>query len=402
MKIKLTRKNIPALKAPQKGYSLFWDSELPNFGIRLTAGGARSYIVQRRIDGRDRRITLGGYEVLTPEQARNEARKKLGQIASGIDPIAERAKKRAATATLGEAFEAYLGARHNLKDLTRRDMRNAMEDLGWGMRQIATITSDHVLNKHAELGKRSHARANLTMRYLRAVLNFAANKYQDSRGESVLPANPVRHLSKQRSWYNVQGRRTTLKEHELKPWMGAVMKLKNTEARDYFMTVLLTGLRRTESMGLRWEDIDLKDRTLTIPDPKNREPFTLPLSDYLVDLFTARKEEAPGRFVFETARGRLHNVRYAMAEVETQADVTFCLHDLRRTFATAAERLDVPAYSLKALLNHKARDITGKYIQIEVERLRKPMQRITEYFLAAGGIRASAEVKELKARPKRA
>jgi len=62
--------------------------------------------------------------------------------------------------------------------------------------------------------------------------------------------------------------------------------------------------------------------------------------------------------------------------------VTFTLHDLRRTFITAAERLDIPAYALKRLMNHKdPNDVTDGYIIFDVERLRVPMQKITDFFM---------------------
>ncbi|HAU0884427.1 TPA: integrase, partial [Legionella pneumophila] len=62
--------------------------------------------------------------------------------------------------------------------------------------------------------------------------------------------------------------------------------------------------------------------------------------------------------------------------------VSFTVHDLRRTFATTAESLDLPAYALKRLLNHKMNnDVTAGYIMRDVERLRKPMQRITDFLI---------------------
>ena len=68
-------------------------------------------------------------------------------------------------------------------------------------------------------------------------------------------------------------------------------------------------------------------------------------------------------------------------------------HDLRRTFATIAESLDVPSYALKALLNHKSgNDVTGGYLVITTERLRDPMQKIESYILKAAGIVASANI----------
>jgi integrase len=85
-----------------------------------------------------------------------------------------------------------------------------------------------------------------------------------------------------------------------------------------------------------------------------------------------------------------------MDKVEIASGVRFCIHDMRRTFATAAASLDVPAYAVKALLNHKSTgDVTAGYIQVTTERLRVPMQRITDYFLSAGGLRPSASITEL-------
>jgi len=74
-----------------------------------------------------------------------------------------------------------------------------------------------------------------------------------------------------------------------------------------------------------------------------------------------------------------------MKRVVEASGVTFTLHDLRRTFVTVAEGLDIPAYALKRLLNHKMRnDVTAGYIVTDVERLRGPMQQVTDYILARG------------------
>lgn len=74
-------------------------------------------------------------------------------------------------------------------------------------------------------------------------------------------------------------------------------------------------------------------------------------------------------------------------------DIQFTVHDLRRTFITIAESVDIPAYALKRLLNHKmSNDVTAGYIVADVERLRKPMQLITDYILKCMDITKSAEM----------
>lgn len=71
-----------------------------------------------------------------------------------------------------------------------------------------------------------------------------------------------------------------------------------------------------------------------------------------------------------------------MAKVIASSGVSFTVHDLRRTFITVAESLDIPAYALKRLLNHKMmNDVTAGYIMLDIERLRAPMQMITDHLL---------------------
>jgi integrase len=126
-------------------------------------------------------------------------------------------------------------------------------------------------------------------------------------------------------------------------------------------------------------------QTLTIPDTKNHEDHTLPLSSVLTELLTRRREMSAEGYVFpgEGAKGYLVEPRKFMAKVTQASGVAFTLHDLRRTFITVAESIDIPAYALKRLLNHKMRnDVTAGYIIADVERLRLPMQRITDAMLS--------------------
>ncbi len=396
--MKLTKAAVDRLPIPEKGYTLHWDDALPGFGVRVTVSGVKAFVLQKRIRGREKRITLARYGVLTVDQARREAARLLGQIAVGRDPIAEKAREELKGITLGEAFENYLVSRP-LKARTIQDMRRAMEGFSdWMKRPMVGITRDMVAARHKKLGINSQARANLAMRYLRAVFNFAMAEYTDAQGRPVITDNPVNRLSEARTWYRVERRRTVIKPHELRPWMQAAQRLENSAARDYFMLVLLTGLRRTEAIELRWQDVDLKWRALTVHDTKNRQAHTLPLSDYLAAMLARRRAETTGVYVFETSRGRLSNLRYAMAEVEKKSGISFCIHDLRRTFATVADALDIPGYAVKALLNHKnSNDVTAGYIVVDVERLRGPMQKITDFMLKAGGVREGAEVVELEA-----
>ncbi|ADC71736.1 integrase family protein [Thioalkalivibrio sp. K90mix] len=419
---KLTKRVCDAATPPEKGTTFIWDSAVAGFGLRVTAAGAKAFVWQGRVNGRSQRLTIGKPGALTVEKARAEAKRIAGEVASGKDPRAEKHARKVKALTLREAVREYRDARH-LADTTRDSFDRAMKALSdWMARPVTEITRDMVARRHRKLGEDSPAFANLAFRYLRAVLNHASEAHAYPDGRPLLPDNPVKRLSATKAWYRVDRRRTYIERHELRPWMQAVQglahpperepgegktkpKLRNGAiARDVFMVLVLTGLRRNEALGLRWEDVSFAGRTLTIPDPKNYQPHTLPLSDYLVELLKARQQESGGEYVFSDAAGtRFQNLRYAVDRVAEVSGVRAMPHDLRRTFATVAESLDVPAYAVKALLNHKTTgDVTAGYIQMTPERLRGPMQRITDFMLAAGGLRDGADVVPLGAAEARA
>ena len=173
--------------------------------------------------------------------------------------------------------------------------------------------------------------------------------------------------------------------------------------RDYLLLLILTGLRRQEAAALTWDCVDLKAKTLTVTDTKNREDHTLPLSDFLLAMLERRGSNAAGKFVFpgEGRTGHMVEPRKAILRVCEASGVQFRPHDLRRTFATIAESLDIPAYALKRLLNHKmSGDVTAGYIVAGVERLRKPMQQVTDYILKCAGTKQTGEIVPMQgARP---
>ena len=359
------------------------DSTLPGFGLRVTSGGTKSYIVETRIGKKVKRKTLGRHGIITAEQARKQAIKFLGQVACGTDPIAEEKREDLRKVTLKEAFDDYLQCRKNLKPGTVKDYRRVLNEVfaDWQDKPLTKISKDMVEARHAKHGKRSPARANNAMRVLRAVFNHAIYKFEDDQGHPILEINPVDRLNRNRAWFEVKRRQTLIKPHQLSDWYEGVQQINET-TRDYLLLLLLTGLRRSEATGLTWEQIDFTDCTLTVTDTKNGRPHTLPLTDRLLPLLLRRHEERQSEWVFPSCYGNgpLTEPRTAVDKVGQLSEVKFTLHDLRRTFITIAESLDIPSYALKRLLNHiDPNDVTAGYIISNVERLREPMQKITDF-----------------------
>lgn len=274
-----------AVKKNQTAQKRYYDATLKGFGVRVTSGGSKAFFIEKLVNHKLRRITIGRYPELTVEQARREAQKLLGKIATGIDPLAERKENKAKAVTLKEAFASYLNARKALKPITIIDYQRVMKQSfsDWENKLLMSITKDMVAKRHTQIGEKSKARANLSMRFLRAIFNFAAGEYEDADGRSLFLENPVKRLSHTRAWYRIERKQTVIKPHELSAWYKAVMTVederstgKSAQLRDYFLLILFTGLRREEAARLTWDQVDLKAKTLSITDTKNHQSHILP------------------------------------------------------------------------------------------------------------------------------
>lgn len=389
---KLTKLFISSIKPPDKGQIFFRDSSLIGLGLRVTPSSC-CYIVEARVNGVLRRITLGKVSQLTPTAARKKAQKLLANMAAGKDPTIEKAKKKIRGVTLQEVLDHFLAVRI-LKPNTVRTYRQMVPRcLGdWLNLPVTAITREMVEQRHMSLrrptqqGTSGEAQANTVMHILGTLLNFAAANYEID-GKPILLVNPVKRLSNNRRWYPHRRRQSIIPDHKLPAWFAAVMELRHQKVKDYLMLLLLTGLRRTEGATLRWEDIDFQSKVLRVRAElaKNGNEHRLPLSDYLYEMLHRRYlERRDSEYVFPGHGGKHHMVDsdHVIEGVAAKADCPFMLHDLRRTFLTLAERLALPYVVLKKLANHAGRnDTTFGYLVVDVERLREPMQMITNEFL---------------------
>lgn len=389
---KLTKLFVSTITPPDKGQVIYRDSALIGLGLRVTRG-SRSYIVEARVNGLLRRITLGKDTELTPTAARKKAKKLLAMMAAGKDPKMEKAKKKIRGVTLREVLEQYLSVR-NLRPNTVRTYRYILPRCvgDWLDLPVTAITREMVEQRHIELrkstrqGTSGEAQANSVMHIVGALLNFAAANYEID-GKPIIAVNPVKRLSHNRRWYQERRRQSVLPDHKLPDWFDAVTSLRRQTVKDYLMLLLLTGLRRNEAATLKWSDIDLQSKVLTVRAEitKNGNEHRLPLSDFLYDMLL-RRHHARGdsEYVFpgHGKKQYLVDSDHVIQGIVRKADCPFTLHDLRRTFLTVAERLALSYVVLKKLANHSGKhDTTFGYIVVDVERLREPMQTITNEFL---------------------
>ena len=405
--LKLTRATVDRLPSPDPSgrQRLVFDAELKGFGVLISGTTtAKSYVVQRDVNGKTRRITVARTNVLSLEEARRKAIGLLAQLAGGIDPKDEKRREQANAITLSEALESYLVTRKVLKPSTVRDYSANVDRYlaDWKERPLRSITREMVATRHALIatqisqrsasGKRQtkeqqgtrgsslvsaagSSSANGAMRVLRLVFNHAVAINPE------LGSNPVGRLSATKAWFKEERRTDLVRAHELPAWYRAVEELPNPVQRDYLKLMLFTGLRRNEAACLTWDQVDLRARLLTIAENKASRTLQLPLSDYLLDLLVARRAiglAGPWVFPANSRSGHIEEPRAALEAVAEACGIWVSVHGLRRTFITIAESCDLSAYALKALVNHSlGRDVTAGYIISGPERLREPMQRVT-------------------------
>jgi integrase len=204
--------------------------------------------------------------------------------------------------------------------------------------------------------------------------------------------NPVGALDN--AWFASKRRTRQVEDNELPAFYKAVDALPSRVGRDYIKLLLFTGFRRSEAAQLEWDHLDFEGRAIHIPEnmTKTGEPLHLPMTDFVYDLLKARHELGrEGKYVFPAngKHGHLQEPKFFLAQVTDATGIRVSPHDLRRGYITKAESLDISQYALKALVNHSVGgdDVTGGYIQMRVERLREPAQRVADRIKELCGIK---------------
>lgn len=382
-KLKLNKSNIEKLSSDLDKQTLYCDTELKGF-ILCVGKNTKTYFAQGLLNKRTIRVKIGRHGLISAERAREIAREKLFEISQGKDPRRSDDDENQKEITLSQALEDYITRSTNLGARTKSDYQYNLTKYipDWLTRDLRSITKHDIAARHAKITKdRGPVVANYTMRVVRAIFNFSIATYD------LECPNPVNYLSQIKAWNPQPRRRTCLSRYQLPKWLAAISDLDNCLYRDFFLVVLFTGMRKTEAATLEWANINFEERTLTVPNTKNHDPLVLPLSDFLYKLLRQRHKMVGTdcRWVFPSPseEGFFKEPKKGHYKIQRQTGIKISTHDLRRTFITLAESLDISYFSLKNLINHRtSNDITGGYICMDVERLRVPVQKISEQILS--------------------
>lgn len=396
---RINKSFVDKLVPPAKDYALHWDDQLKGFGLRVTATGKVTYLVQGRgpgIEGNPR-ISIGRHGVFTVDQARDVAREHLRSMRMGIDPR-EVAKEEAATRiTLREVADNYLRDRP-LKESSKGEIERHVTTTfeAWLKKPIASITREAVTKRFNEIKTKglrgdgpAPAQANQGFSVLRALINYAIREYRKPDGSPVLTDNPVDVLYKK--WATIKPRTSRIPDRKVGAAWSYLQQSRDVAYNrdtlasiDLVMFLLLTGARIGEASALTWDRVNLEEGWWHIPDPKNANPVWLPLSKQARELLTTRQRVKGSPFVFTSwgKAGHIRDPRDTMKNLSAVAGTKITPHDLRRTFTTiGVASCGIDLHKIELLTNHVPRGVTARhYLETShLQYLLPEAQRISDW-----------------------
>ena len=434
-KIAFTAGRVAGFKCPpDKKQAFLWDVTAPGLGLRATPAGKPAYVFQSVYQGKDVRLTIGSPAAWSIPDAQAKARELQRLIDEGHDPrglkrdaLAAQAEKQSAAAaaqvqaaahalTTGEVWAVYLAERrphwgtlHYADHIRLAKAGGLPANRGTRGRGVTIagplyplmalplrdLDAPTIEAWAAHEAKTRASAARLAWRCLKVFLGWCSEQpaYAD-----LLPAkNPAKTTRSREALGKAGVKQDALMREQLTVWFDAVQRIGNPVTAAYLQTLLLTGARPGEVLGLRWDDINSKWKGLTIRDKVEGERV-IPLTPYVSHLLAAlpRRNE----FVFSGAAGAMskphkpHSIACAVAGIEG-----LTLHGLRRSFKSLTEWLEVPAGVVAQVMGHKPSATAEKHYTVRpLDLLRVHHEKIEAWILEQAGVQFVADVEPGKLR----
>ena len=380
MRKKLTPGFVLKAPAPVTGDRIFyWDSDLRGFGLQVTTGGHRSYVVQYRHSGASRRMAIDG--VLTLDQARKRARGLLGQVANGKDPLAERRRDTAAAGnTLRSICEEYLDREAKRKDDRLRSLqqrRAVLERLVYpksiAARPIDEIRRSEIIRLLDEVAdERGPAMADILLAILRRIMSWHMARSDDYR--SPIVRGMARTSARNRA------RERTLTDDELRAVWKAADELGTPFAR-MIQFILLTGVRRNEAARMDRAEISGTEWVIPSARFKGKRDFLVPLTPAAIAVLAKLPiigDVKCGPVFTASGKRPLGSFGKPKRRFDKLCGVSgWTLHDLRRTARTLMSRAGVNADVAERVLGHVISGVRGIYDRHEfAEEKRRALEAL--------------------------
>lgn len=392
---KLTKTTLASVK-PGAGDVFVWDGTLPGFGVKVTPSGTRVAVFQYRIGTASKRLTIGKlHDGLTLEQARDEARKHSAKVTQGGDPV-EQKKERREAISVGQMLMAYATSPR----MAEKSKASQATDLGrikWhitpllGKKPAAGLTPDDLRSMFADVAagktavtipgklrgvcrvKGGEGAARKCVVLLKAITRWAAD-------EEMVPASACDVFGKVDTGHDGQ-REVMLSDEQYSTMFQALAELEQTRqmtsaAADFIRLTALTGARRGELLGMRWQHVDIEGRRVVLTEHKTAKtgkPRIIHLDEVAIAIIQRQPEGTPNQRVFPGTRGEADaplaiGKPWGVLRRAAGLPDDVSLHGLRHSVAShmAMSGANLPA--LQAVMGHRQMGTSQRYIHFAEQR----------------------------------
>jgi integrase len=404
-------KTVVEAAIPDAGKDTYlWDGELKGFAVKITKRGTRVYLIQYRLHGRTgrtRRVTLGKHGTITTDQARKEAKRLLGEVASGLDP-ADRIAEQKRDITVGNLCDIYLAAldkgeilnrsglpkkqstvatdkgriirhikpllgRKRLKAIDQKDINRFMRDVAAGK----TAADVKTRKQGRAIVKGGKGTATRTVGLLSGIFAFAVD--QDYRND-----NPVHGVKR---FPDAKNKRylAPVEMAKLGEALQAASKNgENPKAIAAIRLLCLTGCRKGEILSLKWADVDFERKCLHLSSTKTGDK-EIQVGPPALELLASIPKHDQGEYVFPGEKGGFYvGLPKVWERIRNNADLgDVRLHDLRHSFASVGAGAGLSLPIIGKMLGHSRAETTQRYAHLADDPLREATDGVSKQIAAS-------------------
>lgn len=393
----------------------------------IRANGSKSFYVYKKINGKPERILIGAFPDMSVELARKQAKIILGQIALGNNPNQD-IQKIKKEMTLGKLFEEYMTRYSKIhKKSWKYDEREINKYLShWFKRRISDISKIDIKLLHEKIySENGLYQANRILERIRGMYSKAIEWGWEGQ-------NPATGIKK----YKEKSRDRFVQPSEMPCLLRAISEEENETIRDFLWILLFTGARKTNTLMMRWDEINWDTNEWRIPDTKNGEPLLVPLSGRAMDILKVRYERSNSPWVFpqdennqkhlnDPKKGWIrtlerasfylwqNNTRLKKWLDEIQNEMNYFpaqilykkavqrskqkkielppslmdvrMHDIRRTFGSYQAISGSSLQVIGKSLGHKSTQATQIYARLNLDAVRSSVEKATEAMFSLSG-----------------
>jgi integrase len=377
------------------GTAMWWDDDpkATGFGVRSYPGGGRSFFIDYRLNGRQRRYTIGPFPRWSAEAAREQAKKLRKEIDQGVDPAGDKRARRTAS-TVQDLIDRYVEDHLPKKSITGHritDERRMLAEIGDKLgkhTKVADIHGGDIADMHRRITESGRpVRANRILAICSKMFSLAL---VPKAGETLpwrnaAQGNPCKGIERNHE----EAKERFFSQAELTAISDALAKYDGVAA-DCVRLVMLTGARPAEAIKAQWEEFDKELGYWVKPTAhtKQRKVHKLPLNPAAIELIERLRKKRKGRWVFPGRQSGEHlaTLGDVWGFVREQAGLgkDARLYDLRHTFASVGAGGGLSLPIIGRLLGHTQPRTTQRYAHLADDPLREATEKIGRVITGKG------------------